>query len=100
MIADALLAAAENPDLVTPGVWGFVITFGVAVVVVLLIMDMVRRIRRVRYRDDIARKLDAEQRGTDRDDTRPDHEHRDANDQGDRPGPDRAQDQHDAHRAP
>lgn len=53
--------AATNPDLVTPGVWGFVITFAVAVVIVLLIMDMVRRIRRVRYRDDIARKLDAEQ---------------------------------------
>lgn len=53
--------AETNPDLVTPGVWGFVITFAVAVVIVLLIMDMVRRIRRVRYRDDIARKLDAEQ---------------------------------------
>lgn len=62
MIMDAVAAAVENPDLVTPGVWGFVITFAVAVAAVLLIMDMVRRIRRVRYREDIARKLDAEQR--------------------------------------
>jgi len=55
-------APAPNPDLVTPGVWGFVVTFGFAVVVVLLIIDMVRRIRRVRYREDISRRLDAEQR--------------------------------------
>lgn len=62
MTADAVLVAVKNPDLVTPGVWGFVITFLIAVAVVLLVMDMVRRIRRVRYREDIARKLDAEQR--------------------------------------
>ncbi|MGN6428094.1 hypothetical protein [uncultured Leifsonia sp.] len=50
-----------NADDVTPGVVGFVVTFLLAVVVVLLVIDMVRRIRRVRYRAEIAEKLDAEQ---------------------------------------
>ena len=75
MIADALLHAsvrlaatpaptpsgAPADDSVTPGVLGFVVTFLLAVAVVLLVLDMVRRIRRVRYRAEIAEKLDAEQ---------------------------------------
>jgi zona occludens toxin (predicted ATPase) len=40
---------------------GFLVTFAIAVVVVLLVIDMTRRIRRVRYRAEIAEKLDAEQ---------------------------------------
>lgn len=52
-----------NPDLVTPGVVGFIITFAIALITVLLIVDMVRRIRRVRYRAavqaDIAAEVDA-----------------------------------------
>jgi hypothetical protein len=54
---------APPPDSVTPGVWGFVVIFMIAVVVILLIMDMTRRIRRVRYRAEIAQKLDAEEAG-------------------------------------
>lgn len=50
-----------SPDSVTPGVWGFVVIFLIAVVVILLVMDMTRRIRRVRYRAEIAAKLDAEE---------------------------------------
>ncbi|NEN07227.1 hypothetical protein G3T36_15300 [Diaminobutyricibacter tongyongensis] len=50
-----------NPDTVTPGLVGFAITFLIAVAVVLLILDMVRRIRRVRYRDEIRQLLDNEQ---------------------------------------
>lgn len=50
-----------DPILVTPGVVGFVVTFAVAMAALLLIIDMVRRVRRVRYREEIARKLDAEQ---------------------------------------
>lgn len=75
MIADSLLrafvwlAATPTPtpsgtpddDLVTPGVAGFVVTFLVALAAVLLALDMVRRIRRVRYRAEINEKLDAEQ---------------------------------------
>jgi hypothetical protein len=46
----------------TPGPWGFIAFFGVAIVVVLLIIDMTRRVRRVRYRAEVNEKLDAEQR--------------------------------------
>ncbi|MCG2620617.1 hypothetical protein LVY72_01685 [Arthrobacter sp. I2-34] len=42
-----------DPNQVTPGPWGFFITFGVAVVLFLLIRDMTKRIRRVRYREQI-----------------------------------------------
>ena len=78
MIADALLRAsvhlaatpvptpsgAPSDDSVTPGVVGFAVTFFIAVAAILLVLDMTRRIRRVRYRAEIAEKLDAEQGGT------------------------------------
>ncbi len=50
-----------DADLVTPGVWGFVVTFLLVVVVVLLIIDMTRRIRRVNYRAQVREQLAAEQ---------------------------------------
>lgn len=50
-----------DPNIVTPGVWGFIVTFGIVVVVVLLVVDMSRRMRRVRYRSEINEKLDAEE---------------------------------------
>jgi CHASE3 domain sensor protein len=43
---------------VTPGVIGFIMTFGVMIAVLLLVIDMVRRVRRVRYRQEIADKID------------------------------------------
>jgi len=46
-----------DADLVTPGVWGFVITAAIMVVVILLIIDMVRRMRRVNYRAEIRQRL-------------------------------------------
>jgi hypothetical protein len=49
-------------DVTTPGVWGFVAIFGVGIVVLLLIIDMTRRVRRVRYRAEVSEKLDAEHR--------------------------------------
>ena len=49
-----------NADLVTPGVWGFVITAVIMVVVILLIIDMVRRMRRVNYRAEIRQRLEDE----------------------------------------
>ncbi|MET4780876.1 hypothetical protein [Glaciihabitans sp. UYNi722] len=45
---------------VTPGWVGFAITFGVAAIVVLLCIDLVRRVRRVRYRGEIREQLEAE----------------------------------------
>ena len=49
-----------DEDLVTPGVWGFVNTFVIMVAVVLLIIDMVRRIRRVTYRAQVKEQLEKE----------------------------------------
>jgi Ni/Fe-hydrogenase subunit HybB-like protein len=45
----------------SPGVVGFLATFGLAAVSLLIIWDLVRRIRRVRYRAEIAALLDREQ---------------------------------------
>ena len=50
-----------DPTIVTPGVWGFVVTFAIVVIVVLLVVDMSRRMRRVRYRSEINAQLDAEE---------------------------------------
>jgi Tfp pilus assembly protein PilX len=46
-----------DPNTVTPGVWGFVITFGIMVVVTLLAIDMTRRIRRTNYRAEVREEL-------------------------------------------
>jgi hypothetical protein len=51
-----------NENSVTPGWVGFAITFLVAAAVVLLCIDLVRRIRRVRYRGEIREQLEAERR--------------------------------------
>lgn len=49
-----------DPNSVTPGVVGFVVTLVVGLGVLFLIIDMVRRIRRVRYRAMVNEQLDAE----------------------------------------
>ena len=64
-VVPLLAVAAEeefDPNDVTPGVEGFVITFLVMAVVLLLVFDMVRRIRRVNYRAEARERLDAEER--------------------------------------
>jgi hypothetical protein len=50
-----------DEDTITPGWIGFALTFLVAIAVVFLLIDMNRRIRRVRYRDEIRAKIAAEQ---------------------------------------
>ncbi|UVJ40680.1 hypothetical protein [Arthrobacter sp. CJ23] len=42
-----------SEDQVTPGTWGFLLTAFIVVLTTLLIVDMVRRIRRVRYRGQV-----------------------------------------------
>ncbi|MDJ0317222.1 MULTISPECIES: hypothetical protein [Arthrobacter] len=37
-------------DQITPGLLGFAVTFGIVVIMFFLIRDMVKRIRRIRYR--------------------------------------------------
>jgi hypothetical protein len=49
-----------DENAVTPGWVGFALTFLLAVVVVALVADMTRRIRRVRYRAEIRERLEAE----------------------------------------
>ncbi len=60
-----------DADLVTPGVWGFAITFLLVVVVVLLIIDMTRRVRRVTHRAQVREQLAAEAEAATKDDTPP-----------------------------
>ncbi|TQJ31680.1 hypothetical protein [Microbacterium sp. SLBN-146] len=49
-----------DPTLVTPGPWGFAIIVFISLAVILLVFDMLRRIRRGRVRADIAEELEAE----------------------------------------
>jgi large-conductance mechanosensitive channel len=59
----AVLADKEpqfDPNSVTPGVIGFVATFVIIALVVLLVTDMVRRVRRTQYRAEVNERLDAE----------------------------------------
>jgi hypothetical protein len=70
-----ILAASPVPtpdpgfdtDTVTPGIWGFVLTIAVILAVVVLVVDMVRRIRRVNYRAQVREQLEKEK--TERDGT-------------------------------
>ena len=69
-VVSQLLHAASSPSpspstdpahtFYSPGTIGFLATFGVTLAAVLLIFDMVRRVRRVRYREEIRLKLEAE----------------------------------------
>ena len=68
-LIDLLLAATPTPepldeDTVTPGWIGFVAIFAVALITVFLIIDMTRRVRRVRYREEVRAKLAAEEGDT------------------------------------
>lgn len=49
-----------DPELVTPGPAGFVAIAVVAIAAVLLIGDMMRRVRRARVRADVREELEAE----------------------------------------
>lgn len=49
------------PEAVTPGFIGFAVIVVIVLAVILLIWDMNRRIRRVRYRDEVREELDAEE---------------------------------------
>jgi len=53
-------APLPDEDLISPGPWGFAAIAFIGVAVVLLIIDMMRRIRRARYRSEVQEELDAE----------------------------------------
>ena len=46
-----------DEESVTPGWQGFVAIFAIALITVFLIIDMTRRVRRVRYREEIREKI-------------------------------------------
>lgn len=50
-----------DPNTVTPGVEGFIAIAVVAIAAIFLLVDMTRRIRRVRYRGEVREQLEAEQ---------------------------------------
>lgn len=59
------LAPGVDESDVTPGLLGFLVTLFLVLCVVFLIRDMVRRIRRVRYRDQVANGSETETEGDD-----------------------------------
>ena len=60
-IDDPTTPPGFDPDTVTPGVAGFVAIALVAIAAIFLMVDMSRRIRRVRYRGEIRERMEAEQ---------------------------------------
>jgi len=61
-------AYTGDQNLITPGVVGFAVTFFVAAATVLLLVDMSRRMRRVRYRSEVSEQLEAERIAAEADD--------------------------------
>jgi Ni/Fe-hydrogenase subunit HybB-like protein len=57
-----------DENSVTPTWVGFAATFGVAAVIIVLCIDLVRRVRRVRYRGEIRERLEAERDAANRTD--------------------------------
>jgi hypothetical protein len=58
-------AYTGDPNLITPGVIGFIAMFVVAAATVLLIIDMNRRIRRTKYRVEVRERLEEERAAQD-----------------------------------
>jgi hypothetical protein len=54
-------AYTGNTNLITPGVWGFIAILVVGIATIFLLLDMTRRIRRSRYREEVRIKLEEEQ---------------------------------------
>jgi hypothetical protein len=70
-LVSGILHAAPTPTETTdpantfysPGTLGFIFVFGMSLAAIFLIFDMVRRVRRVRYKAEINERLDAEESG-------------------------------------
>ena len=62
-----ILRAEEEAEAIaaSPGTIGWIFTFAMAIGAGLLIFDMVRRIRKVRYRDEIQQEISEEQAAID-----------------------------------
>ncbi|MBO9704035.1 MAG: hypothetical protein J7474_00770 [Arthrobacter sp.] len=64
-------------DMVTPGLLGFLATAFIVIIMAFLIVDMVRRIRRVRYRGELAEAAEqdgaVQEGGVQQDGVQPEH---------------------------
>ncbi len=52
--------STPDPDTVTPGVLGFLAIAFLAIATILLVLDMLRRVRRTRYRGEVREQLERE----------------------------------------
>ncbi len=50
-------AYTGDENLITPGIIGFAVTACIAIATVLLMVDMTRRMRRLRYREEIRQRI-------------------------------------------
>ncbi|GAB3280702.1 hypothetical protein GCM10027449_21620 [Sinomonas notoginsengisoli] len=58
---EGTLRPGLSEDMITPGTWGFIATAFVVVLTIFLIVDMVRRLRRIRYKAQVEEALASEQ---------------------------------------
>jgi hypothetical protein len=59
-LAPAQGGSTPDPDTVTPGVAGFLAIAFIALATILLVLDMLRRVRRTRYRGEVREQLERE----------------------------------------
>ncbi len=55
-----------DPDEVTPGLPGFLVTFAIVIAVVFLLRDFTRRVRRLQVRGQLLEQAEAERAGAER----------------------------------
>jgi len=60
-VATPIPEITVDPTSVTPGPWGFGAIVVLTIAVVLLLLDMLRRVRRGRYRAEVREQLDEEE---------------------------------------
>ena len=60
-VATPIPEITVDPTSVTPGPWGFGAIVVLTIAVVLLLLDMLRRVRRGRYRAELREQLDEEE---------------------------------------
>jgi flagellar biosynthesis/type III secretory pathway M-ring protein FliF/YscJ len=53
---------APDPESVSPGLWGFLVVFVLAIVVWLLMRNMTGRLRRLRFREEERQRREAAER--------------------------------------
>jgi hypothetical protein len=71
-LAPAQGGSTPDPDTVTPGVAGFLAIAFVAIATILLVLDMLRRVRRTRYRGEVREQLERERAAAEADAADPD----------------------------